>query len=107
MHSLLGWVHPGFSVFAGEAISSEQQLERVARYIARPTLAIDSLRRRQDGLLEIQTPPGPRTGATVRISEFLTDKTPLRTTPKPPRVPTSPTGTLGCRISLAPAMPSG
>jgi hypothetical protein len=71
MHSLLGWVHPGFSVFAGEAISSEQQLERVARYIARPTLAIDSLRRRQDGLLEIQTPPDPRTGATVRIFDPL------------------------------------
>jgi hypothetical protein len=71
MDNLLAWVHPGFSVFAGEAISSEQQLERVARYIARPALAIDSLRRREDGSLEIQTPPDPRTGATLRIFDPL------------------------------------
>ena len=43
----------------------------MARYIARPTLAIDSLRRRQDSLLEIQTPSDPRTGATVRIFDPL------------------------------------
>ena len=36
-------------------LSSERQLERVARYIARPALAIDSLGRREDGSLEIQT----------------------------------------------------
>jgi hypothetical protein len=71
MENLLGWVHPGFSVFAGEAVSSEQQLERIARYIARPALAIDSLRRRWDGTLEIQTPPDPRTGATIRVFDPL------------------------------------
>ena len=73
MHNLLGWVHPGFSVFAGDIIPTEdrQRLERVARYIARPALAIDSIRRREDGRLEIQTPPDPRTGATVRIFDPL------------------------------------
>jgi len=73
MHNLLGWVHTGFSVFAGDIIPTEdrQGLERVARYIARPALAIDSIRRRQDGRLEIQTPPDPRTGATVRIFDPL------------------------------------
>jgi hypothetical protein len=49
----------------------EWSFERVARYIARPALAIDSIRRRQDGRLEIQTPPDPRTGATVRIFDPL------------------------------------
>ena len=29
-------------------------------------LALDSIRRRDDGLLEIETPPDPRTGATLR-----------------------------------------
>jgi hypothetical protein len=43
----------------------------VARYIARPALAIDSLGRREDGSLEIQTPPDPRTGATLRIFDPL------------------------------------
>ena len=52
-------------------LSSERQLERVARYIARPALAIDSLGRREDGSLEIQTPPDPRTGATLRILDTL------------------------------------
>ena len=53
----------------GETLSTDdpQQLERVARYIARPALAMDSVRRREDGSLESQTPPDPRTGATVRI----------------------------------------
>ncbi|PYU97862.1 MAG: hypothetical protein DMG10_29805 [Acidobacteria bacterium] len=42
------------------------QLERLARYITRPPLAADSIRRRDDGLLQITTPPDPRTGSTLR-----------------------------------------
>jgi hypothetical protein len=73
MQNLLSWVHPGFSVFAGEALSPEdpEQLERLARYITRPALAVDSIRRRDDGSLEVRTPPDPRTGATVRTFDPL------------------------------------
>ncbi len=42
----------------------EAQLERLARYIARSPLAMDSIRRCDDGSLEIGTPPDPRTGLT-------------------------------------------
>ncbi|MSR75748.1 MAG: hypothetical protein EXS14_09810 [Planctomycetes bacterium] len=40
--SLLSWVRSGFSVFAGSAISPHDQgaLERMARYVTRPPLAI-------------------------------------------------------------------
>src|SRR5207245_1037248 len=40
MENLLSWVHPGFSVFAGEPLSprAPEQLERLARYITRPRL---------------------------------------------------------------------
>ena len=49
MENLLSWVHPGFSVFAGESLSPQdpEQLERLARYITRPPLAADSVRRRR------------------------------------------------------------
>ncbi len=72
MENLLSWVHPGFSVFAGEPLSPQdpEQLERVARYITRPPLAADSIRR-HDGLLKITTPPNPRTGSTVRLFDPL------------------------------------
>ena len=67
------WNHFGFSVFAGQPVSPEdsQQLERLACYITRPPLAIDSIRRGHDGRLEIGTPPDPRTGATVRTFDPL------------------------------------
>jgi Putative transposase len=73
MQNLLSWVHPGFSVFAGEPLSPQdsEQLERLARYITRPPLAADSIRRRDDGLLQITTPPDPRTGSTVRLLDPL------------------------------------
>src|SRR5439155_13965133 len=55
MENLLSWVHPGFSVFAGEPLSPEDagQLERLARYVTRPPLAADSIRRTNNGMLEI------------------------------------------------------
>ncbi len=73
MENLLSWVHPGFSVFAGEPLSPEDagQLERLARYVTRPPLAADSIRRTNNGMLEITTPPDPRTGATVRLFDPL------------------------------------
>ena len=68
MENLLSWVHPGFSVFAGEPLSPQDpgQLERLARYITRPPLAADSIRR-HDALIEITTPPDPSTGSTLRL----------------------------------------
>jgi hypothetical protein len=73
MENLLSWVHPRFSVFAGEPLSAEDagQLERLARYVTRPPLAVDSIRRANHGMLEITTPPDPRTGSTVRLLDPL------------------------------------
>jgi hypothetical protein len=73
MENLLSWVHPRFSVFAGQPLSPEDagQLERLARYVTRPPLAADSIRRTNNGMLEITTPPDPRTGATVRLFDPL------------------------------------
>jgi hypothetical protein len=73
MENLFSWVHPGFSVFAGDPRSPQDagQLECLARYITRPPLAADSIRRRDDGLLQITTPPDPRTGSTVRLLDPL------------------------------------
>ena len=72
MENLLSWVHPGFSVFAGEPLSPQdpEQLERLARYITRPPLPADSIRR-HDGLIELTTPPDPRTGSTLRLFDPL------------------------------------
>ena len=64
---------PAF-LFLPESLSPPQnseQLERLARYITRPPLAADSIRRRDDGLLQITTPPDPRTGSTVRLLDPL------------------------------------
>jgi hypothetical protein len=67
MHNLLSWVHPGFTVFAGPPVEAAnlQSLESQARYIARPAMAMDALEQRPDGTLALETPPDPRTGATV------------------------------------------
>jgi len=73
MRNLLSWVHPGFSVFAGPPVqhpacpveaSQPQSLESQARYITRPALSMDALKKQPDGTLTLQTPPDPRTGAT-------------------------------------------
>ena len=66
MQNLLSWVHPGFSVFAGPPVeaAASASLEIQARYITRPTLAMDALQPLDDGRLAPETPPDPRTGAT-------------------------------------------
>jgi hypothetical protein len=67
MHNLLSWVHPGFSVFAGPPVEAAAlaSLESQARYITRPALAMDALQKLDDGNLALDTPPDPRTGATL------------------------------------------
>jgi hypothetical protein len=66
MQNLLSWVHPGFSVYASSPVegAGTASLESQARYITRPAVALDSLRRLDDGNLVMDTPPDPRTGAT-------------------------------------------
>ena len=73
MDNLLAWVHPGFSVFAGPPISPEdrQQLEQLARYIARPPVAMEAIRKLDDGRLSVTTPPHPHTGASTIILDPL------------------------------------
>jgi hypothetical protein len=46
----------------GHSFSS---LESQARYITRPALAMDALQKLEDGNLALETPPDPRTGATL------------------------------------------
>jgi hypothetical protein len=74
MQNLLSWVHPGFSVFAGPPVehpvcgieaAALSSLESQARYIARPGLAMDPLQKLDDGSLTLETPPDPRTEATL------------------------------------------
>ena len=66
MQNLLSWVHPGFSVYAGPRVDAAEipSMESQARYITRPVLGMDALRKSDDGSLVMETPPDPRTGAT-------------------------------------------
>ena len=66
MHNLLTWVHPGFSVYAGPPVNAAEtaSIESQARYITRPVLAMDALKKLDDGKLILETPPDTRTGAT-------------------------------------------
>jgi hypothetical protein len=61
------------SVFAGPPVEPEaiESLESQARYIARPPMAMDALQKGRDRTLELDTPPDPRTGATVLVLDPL------------------------------------
>jgi hypothetical protein len=65
--ALLSWVHSGFSVYARQVIDADDrdQLERMARYLTRPPLAIGAVREDPMGQVVVETPPHPRTGATA------------------------------------------
>ena len=67
MDNLLSWVHPGFSVFAGPPVDGAAlaSLQSQGRYITRPALAMNALRKLEDGPLSLETPPEPRTGAST------------------------------------------
>jgi hypothetical protein len=73
MRNLLSWVHPGFSVFAGPPVepAALTSLESQARYITRPALAMDALQPLDDGRLALETPPDPRSGATLLVLDAL------------------------------------
>ena len=49
----------------------EKRLGRLARYATRAPLAVGAVRERPDGRIEIDTPPDPKTGATVKVLDRL------------------------------------
>ena len=57
-HNLLSWVHPGCSVFAGPPVDGAAlaSLESQGRYTTRPALAMNALRKLEDGPLSLETP---------------------------------------------------
>jgi hypothetical protein len=73
MNNLLSWEHPGFTVFAGPPVepAALESLESQARYIARPAMAMDALQKQDDGNPALETPPDPRTGATLLVLDPL------------------------------------
>jgi hypothetical protein len=48
-----------------------ESLESQARYIARPAMAMDALQQQPDGILAMETPPNPRSGATLIVLDPL------------------------------------
>ena len=78
MNNLLSWVHPGFTVFAGPPVEpgALESLESQARYIARTAAAMDAPRQRPDGTLAMETPPDPRSGATLIVLDPLSVDSP-------------------------------
>ena len=71
--TLLSWRHSGFSVDASQRVPAGEdvRLERLARYATRVSLAVGAVRDRQDGRIEIDTPPDPHTGARVKVFDRL------------------------------------
>jgi hypothetical protein len=71
--SLLSWIRPGFSVFVGPPMPPEDpdRLERMARYLTRPPIAVGSVHITPEGQVLISTPPDPRTGESAKILDPL------------------------------------
>ena len=70
---LLSWRHSGFSVRATQRVASTERgrLARLARYATRVVVAVGALRFREDGRVEVETPPDPVTGSTVLVLDRL------------------------------------
>ena len=64
--NLASWRHSGFSVYAASRVDALDLdgLERRARYVTRPALATGAVTWRDDGRVDVATPPDPHTGAT-------------------------------------------
>ena len=73
LERLLSWSPSGFSVHAEQRIPPHdtQQLEHLARYIARPPIRLDSVELLDDGRLGVTTPPDPRNGQTRQVLDPL------------------------------------
>jgi len=64
---LLGWNPSGFSVYANQLVFDDEpdRLERLARYLTRAPLGVDTVRTNDDGQVELGTPPQPSSADTV------------------------------------------
>ena len=62
--TLLTWTHSGFSVWGEQVVYPDEgeRLERLARYVARPPLAVGLVEETEEGRIRVRTPPDPRTG---------------------------------------------
>jgi hypothetical protein len=71
--SLLGWTHSGFHSYVGPPIppTDKDRLERLARYLTRPPIALGSVSLTQEGQVLVTTPPDPRTGEGARVLDPL------------------------------------
>jgi len=73
MGRLLFWVHPRFSVFSGPPVPtrSHRVIGFAGPHIPHPAIAMDALQKRPHGILTLEAPPGPCTGASVLILDPL------------------------------------
>ena len=71
--NLLSWAHSGFSVYAASRVDALDLdgLERLARYVTRPALASGAVSIRDDGRVEVSTPPDPATGSASVTMDAL------------------------------------
>jgi hypothetical protein len=69
--TLLTWTHTGFSVWGEQVVYPHEgeRLERLARYVARPPLAVGLVEETEEGRIRVRTPPDPRTGETEVVLE--------------------------------------
>jgi hypothetical protein len=73
LDSLLSWRHSGFSVNGEQRLDAREgdRLERLARYVTRPALAAAAVTLREDGRVEVSTPPDPQTGSGSLVLDPL------------------------------------
>ena len=69
----LSWRHSGFSVHGEQRLlpSEGDRLERLGRYVTRPALSTGAVTIRDDGRVEVATPPDPRTGSESIVLDAL------------------------------------
>ena len=73
MEKLLAWSPSGFSLAATQLVMPDepQRLERLARYLTRAPVPIDSVDDDGGGQIKVATPPDPSTGTTARVLDPL------------------------------------
>jgi hypothetical protein len=73
MERLSSWQPSGFSCHGEQVVGPDEtvRLERLARYITRPAIALDSVSRLDDGRIRLSTPPHPQTGETQLTFDVL------------------------------------
>ena len=71
--TLLSWRRSGFSVDATQRVGAgeEKRMERLGSLRDACPVAAGAVRERPDGRIEIDTPPDPKTGSTVKVLDRL------------------------------------